>query len=251
MRPSHDKQIYRATQERNLRIDSERLERTRESFSRRSGYLTVGEWASRLKMRSSTLISHFSKAGVKGLTPKHVLDSSHTEALLAYVRGAQDTTTTEVYCDDRMLEQKLVVVQSLNRHLLEQLSRTPKLMHQLDPRKFEEVVAELLESQGCKVQLTKRTRDGGYDIFGSIATGPTDFVFLAECKRYAPENKVGVELVRNLYGVTEIQKANQGLLITSSSFTRDAVEEKIRIGPRIELKDFEDLKVWLDHYKTK
>lgn len=251
MPPSQDKNLYRVTQERNLRQEYERRQRTRESFSQRSGYLTVGEWASRLKMRSSTLISLFSKAGVKGLTPKHVLNSSNTEALLTYVRGSEDSTTTEVYCDNRKLEQKLEVVQSLNRHLLEQLSRSPKLMHQLDPRKFEEVVAELLISQGCTVQLTKRTRDGGYDILGSIATGPTDFLFLAECKRYAPENKVGVELVRNLYGVTEIQKANQGLLITSSSFTRDAREEKIRIGPRIELKDFEDLKVWLDHYKTK
>ena len=251
MRPSHDKNLYRVTLEMNLKTEAQRLERLRFISSRKSGYVTVGDWAGRLKMRPATLISMFSAAGVRGLTPKHVLESSHAEALLDYVRGARDSETTEVYSDNGKLEQKLIVVQSLNRHLLEQLAKTPNLMHQLDPRKFEEVVAELLEAQGCIVKLTKRTRDGGYDIFGSIATGPTDFVFLAECKRYAPENKVGVELVRNLYGVTELQKANQGLLITSSSFTRDAVEEKIRIGPRIELKDFEALKTWLDHYRSK
>lgn len=123
-------------------------------------------------------------------------------------------------------------------------------MHDLDSRKFEELVAKLLEDQGCEVTLTKRTRDGGYDLFGRMKAGPTNFVFLAECKRYAPHNKVGVEVVRGLYGVTEMQKANLGLIITASSFTKDAHEEKLRIGPRIDLKEFSDLCSWLSAYSN-
>lgn len=121
-------------------------------------------------------------------------------------------------------------------------------MHKLDPRRFEELVARLLEDQGCEVTLTKRTRDGGYDIFGRLKGAIASPVFLAECKRYAPGNKVGVDVVRGLYAVTEIQRANIGLVITSSSFTKDAIKEKIQIGSRIELKEFNDLCSWLSPY---
>lgn len=225
--------------------------RIREKYSGRGHEFSIGEWAGRLKMRPATLITLFQRAGVSGLTPSHVLKPSHAEALRIYITAGKQPSATELYADDLMLDQKLVTVQSISRHLMELLAKSPGLIHQLDPRRFEEVVAELLSAQGCSVKLTKRTRDGGYDIMGSIDSGPSEFVFLAECKRYAPDNKVGVELVRSLYGVTEANKANQGLLITSSSFTRDAVEEKLRIGPRIALKDFETLKTWLDQYKSK
>ena len=108
----------------------------------------------------------------------------------------------------------------------------------------------MLEDNGCEVTLTKRTRDGGYDIFGRIKGLIASPVFLAECKRYAPDNKVGVEIVRSLYGVTEAHRANLGLIITSSSFTKDAREEKLRIGDRIDLKDFRDLCSWLSPYRS-
>ncbi|MDP1989532.1 MAG: restriction endonuclease [Syntrophales bacterium] len=213
--------------------------------------ITIGDWAGYLHMRSKTLIATFSRAGVRGLTPNHLLDPAHAKALLAYLQAEQQSRTTEVYADQGPLDSKIIIVQSLSTQLLEELAKRPKLMYQLEPRKFEELVAKLLEDQGCDVTLTKRTRDGGYDLFGSMKTGPTEVVFLAECKRYSPENKVGVELVRNLYGVTEIHKANLGLLITSSTFTPDAQQEKIRIGPRISLKDYEDLKIWLARYQPK
>ena len=142
------------------------------------------------------------------------------------------------------------MVQDITKELLSQLGGQPNLIYQLEPRRFEELVARLLEDQGCEVTLTKRTRDGGYDIFGKIKSSIVSPVFLAECKRYAPHNKVGVEVVRGLYAVTEIQRANLGLVITSSSFTKDAVAEKMRIGNRIELKEFNDLCTWLVPYKN-
>jgi restriction endonuclease len=46
--------------------------------------------------------------------------------------------------------------------------------------------------------------------------------FLIECKRYAPSHKVGVELVRALYGVRMHEKATKGILATTSTFTRGA-----------------------------
>jgi restriction system protein len=199
-------------------------------------------------MNPDEFVSRFRQAGIDGLTPNHFVQQSHIEALAAYFREPGDAKTQEAYRDDSLVESKIVVVQEVNERLLQQLASLPKLMHNLGPRRFEELVARLLEDQGCEVTLTKRTRDGGYDILGRTKSGPANLVFLAECKRYAPERKVGVEVVRGLYGVTEMQRANLGIVITTSSFTKDAYEEKVRIGPRMDLKDFSDLQAWLAPY---
>jgi HJR/Mrr/RecB family endonuclease len=128
------------------------------------------------------------------------------------------------------------------------ISKSPNLLYQLAPRKFEELIARLFKDRGYEVSLTQSTRDGGYDLLAKIYDGIVSTVVLAECKRYKKENKVGVEVVRGLYGVTEAHRANQGLIITSSYFTKDAQEEQIRIGNRIGLRDFNNLVEWLKPY---
>lgn len=211
---------------------------------------SIGFYAHKNHIRPSKVIEVFAKAGIRGLTPNHIVDDSHWEALNKYIESVRQSRADELYRDASPLDSKIIVLQDVNARLLQELSKQPRLMHSLDPRKFEELVAKLLEDQGCDITLTKRTRDGGYDLLGRMKAGPANFIFLAECKRYAPENKVGVEVVRGLYGVTEIQKANLGLIITTSSFTKDAREEKLRIGPRIDLKEYSDLCSWLSAYSN-
>lgn len=210
---------------------------------------SLGFLADQLHMPAAVLIEQFDNAGISGLTPEHRITDSHKSSLLNHLRAKHSSPLHRIYVDDRPIEQQILVVQDITNELLTELAKQPSLLHSLDPRKFEELVARLLEDNGCEVTLTKRTRDGGYDIFGRIKGLIASPVFLAECKRYAPDNKVGVEVVRGLYGVTEIHRANLGLVITSSSFTKDAHEEKLRIGDRIELKEFNDLCAWLSPYK--
>ena len=69
-----------------------------------------------------------------------------------------------------------------------------------------------------------------------------------ECKKYSVENKVGVEVVRSLYGVHNMHNANKSLIVTTSFFTRDAVKEASHVGAAMELKDYNDLKSWLALY---
>lgn len=211
---------------------------------------SIGYYAHKFRIRPSTVIALFRKAGIQDVTPNHVIDESEWEALNAYIKSIRESKAKEVYRDTSPLDTKLIVVQDINARLLQELARRPQLVHDLDPRKFEELVAKLLEDQGCDVTLTKRTRDGGYDLLGRMKVGPANLIFLAECKKYSPQNKVGVEVVRGLYGVTEIQKANLGLIITTSTFTKDAHEEKLRIGPRIDLKEYSDLCSWLSAYSN-
>lgn len=209
---------------------------------------TLGYLADELNKSVEILIEQFKNAGIDGLTPAHQITEFHKQELLRYLKRVHGVHSERLYCNDRENEQQVLVVQAITDDLLKHLAREPRSVYQLPPRKFEELIAKILEDQGCEVTLTKQTRDGGYDILGRLATGPAPLLFLAECKRYAEGNPVGVEVVRSLYGVTEIQRVNFGMIITSSSFTRDAREEKLRIGPRMDLKEFGDLKAWLRRY---
>lgn len=209
---------------------------------------SIGSLAHRYGIRPQTFVQLFTKAGIRGLNPNHIVDSSELETLRAYVQSMRQSEVQEVYRDLAPLDSKIIILKDVNMRLLQELSKRPQLMYDLDSRKFEELVAKLLEDQGCDVTLTKRTRDGGYDLLGRVKAGPANLLFLAECKRYSPQNKVGVEVVRGLYGVTESTRANLGIIITTSSFTKTAQEEKLRIGARMELKEFSDLCSWLSVY---
>ena len=94
-------------------------------------------------------------------------------------------------------------------------------------RDFERLIAHLLETTGFDVELTAASRDGGYDIvaFSSDSIG-IKTKYIVECKRYHPDNPVGVQLVRSLYGIKDLNKAQHAVLATTSYFTRDAIAFK-------------------------
>jgi len=141
------------------------------------------------------------------------------------------------------------IILNVNDEIIKYLARHPTKIHDLSSRKFEELIADILRNFGFEVELTRATRDGGKDIVAYIRTQATAFLTYVECKKYAADHKVGVDVVREVYGVQRIYKANKSLIVTTSSFTRDAVEARRHIENEMDLKDLEDLKVWLQIYR--
>lgn len=135
--------------------------------------------------------------------------------------------------------------------MLAELMENPKSIHKLPPRKFEELVAEMLTRNGFSVTLTPETRDGGKDIYAVNKTSLGNHLFLVECKRYAPERPVDISLVRALYGVVEAEKANAGVLVTTSYFTKDAMNFRDTIQNRMSFKDYESLVEWIRSFQQK
>ncbi|MCX6929778.1 MAG: restriction endonuclease [Verrucomicrobia bacterium] len=89
-----------------------------------------------------------------------------------------------------------VDLESINGELVAYLAAHPEKMRDLHPRNFEELVAELFKSKGYHVHLTPRTRDGGVDIYAVQRSEIGTAMILIECKRHAPAQKVGVEIIR-------------------------------------------------------
>ena len=134
--------------------------------------------------------------------------------------------------------------------LMSILESEPEFVKWVGRLEFEDVVAEIFRKQGCKVEQTKRTRDGGKDIivFSSDKMGIENKYFI-ECKHPDEGNKVSVSLVREAYGVHNTKDGpNKTLLVTTSRFTKDAkkfVTDEIRSPLEFELKDFDDILAWL------
>ena len=145
-------------------------------------------------------------------------------------------------------ERVLVVSESRWDSVIDVLAKNPKLMHHLEPRNFEELIAELLAREGLRVKLTPRSRDGGRDILAFADTPIGQHLYYVECKCYAPDNPIDVRFVRQLYGVVEADRVTAGLLVTTSRFTKDAKIFGEVVSSRLSLKEYSDVVSWLAKY---
>ena len=138
-----------------------------------------------------------------------------------------------------------------NERVLELLKSEPELAWKLPSRRFEEIVAELLQKQGYEVELSPASGDGGFDIYAARRDGLGQFLFLVECKRYTPPNKVGVGIVRSLHGVVQSQQATAGAIVSTSYFTKGAKELQSRLKHQMQLNDYLILQKWIKDFPIK
>ena len=132
--------------------------------------------------------------------------------------------------------------------VIQYLSANPRALYELTPRKFEELIAEILEREGYVTTLTPERKDGGFDVLALRDSPVGKHLYLVECKQYAQSNPVGVSIVRALYGVVERKKASAGLIVTTSRFTKGALEFQADIPHRMSLRKYEDLRELLEFH---
>jgi hypothetical protein len=130
--------------------------------------------------------------------------------------------------------------------------RDNSILYKITPFEFEKVIAELLKFQGFKVELTKQTRDGGFDIIAlRYIDNHNPLKFLVECKRFAENNKIGVEIIRSFKEVIQSENANRGLIVTTSYFTSDAQKKQREVPYLLDFKDKDDVMNWVKDYRLK
>lgn len=134
--------------------------------------------------------------------------------------------------------------------MIRRLQKEPDEVHKLSPRKYEELVADLLRDMGHEVTLTPETRDGGVDIFASMKTELGEILCLVDAKKYRMDKKIGVEMVRTLYGTLTHYKATSAMLVTTASFSKPARAMAAEHKFQLSLRGFADLVIWLEKYGT-
>ena len=137
---------------------------------------------------------------------------------------------------------------ALALELVERILRSP-------PQFFEKMIVKLLLAMGYgglgqdPVRKLGQSSDGGVD--GVIDQDPlgTDQIYI-QAKRYGTDNKIGLGAIRDFFGAITQRKAQKGLFITTSSFSKSAQETAKLLDKRIVLIDGDRLANLMIHYNV-
>jgi restriction system protein len=141
--------------------------------------------------------------------------------------------------DDLMRKTSATIHTALGNDILDRL-RVSK------PAFFERVVVQLLLAMGYGGTLAQagkaigKSGDNGVDGVIDQDTLGLDRVYV-QAKRYAEDVTVGAGDIRDFFGSLDMHKASKGLFVTTSSFTKAAMETAEKLGKRIVLIDGRDL----------
>jgi len=142
-----------------------------------------------------------------------------------------------------------IALAPINEHLIRHLADRPQLLYELNPRRFEELVAKLLTDMGYEVELTPPTHDGGRDILAVLKIPLGEILTVVDCKRYSHDRRIGPDIVRQLLWVAERRdNASRAMIATTTFFTSGARDLEREYRWRLTLSDFNDLISWLSKY---
>lgn len=120
---------------------------------------------------------------------------------------------------------------------------TMSVLLSLEPSAFERLVIRVLRESGFDdVTVTGKSGDGGIDGKGIVRiNGILSFHAIVQCKRYKPDRLVTPSEIRDFRGAMQ-GRTDKGIFITTSGFTKAAVEEATRDGaPPLDLINGERL----------
>lgn len=141
----------------------------------------------------------------------------------------KDTTSKQV---EKEIDEEVHNSEEWKEYLLNTL-------YNITPAAFERLAQRLLRESGFfQVEITGKVGDGGIDGKGIVrVSGFLSFHVIFQCKRY--KGSITPSQVRDFRGAMQ-GRADKGLIITTGTFTREAIKEATRDGaPPIDLIDGE------------
>lgn len=133
--------------------------------------------------------------------------------------------------------------------LLEDLKLDYNLIFKITPEQFEKLVAEFLIQSGFKVRLNGKTnrKDGGIDLIAWKKEIVTIVIAIQVKFKSDIHKKVTSGEVRDFKGALSINDCfAAGMVVTNTDFTVDARWIEEQINSKLELKNYDDLKSWLN-----
>ncbi len=204
----------------------------------------------------STDFSFLSDFPLVSLTRSHQLLLAGYESMDAYLNSLQ-ALVVEAPDESELLEQpttqlllpetrERIVLYSPSLRLLEQLRAQQLSIHELNWRQFEEVVAELLIQDGYTVELGRGTKDGGKDITAVKELPGVGLVLSVwQAKKYSVGRPIGESVIRELADTRNTNGANKGVIVTTTSLTRGALERIRQDRYLLHKVDGNDLQTWI------
>jgi Restriction endonuclease len=151
---------------------------------------------------------------------------------------AGEKTNPIIEAPARIHAPSLNVILALFRHGID--------LNTLNWRQLEEIIAELLKTEGYDVELGRGSKDGGADIIAHMSIPTIGYVrTIWQAKHLANGNKVGLSIVRELADVRNELQATKGFVVTSSFLTRGALERIRRDEYQLGKVERPELENWI------
>ena len=133
---------------------------------------------------------------------------------------------------------------ALNSDLYEHFSKNSEQFTRLDWRKFEMLVAELLQAQGFEAELGTGYADGGVDIRLLQRDPIGDLLTLVQVKKYDIKNPIRLQAIQALHGVKEAEGADNSMFVTTSRYLKSAKNFASRENVQMKLFVSDDVRKW-------
>lgn len=177
---------------------------------------TIRRHCQGLSFPSSSPVKHFSITAVIGKTPRYGIATKEVSIV----------TANKSEMDHEILLPEEVMQKEYEKHLSSIREMLKQAIFENDPQFFEQLVVDLLIAMGYGYDKTSGivvggSHDGGIDgIIYEDKLG-LDQIYL-QAKRFKEENRIGRKELQAFVGA--MQSVQKGVFITTSSFTKEAVE---------------------------
>jgi restriction system protein len=134
--------------------------------------------------------------------------------------------------------------------IIDWLTKDPQGAYQIDPRRWEEILAGAYERSGQfdEIILTPRSGDKGRDVIAS-KNGVGAIRIFDQMKAYSPGRTVTAAEVREMFGTISLNHSvSKGVITTTSTFAPRLLDDdglRAAIPFRLELKPVDVLLPWL------
>ncbi len=172
----------------------------------------------------------------KGLLIENVIDSLAEEAI-------DETITTDEWLEilgvEKKTEDKTKRIKTIHDAMDE--------LRRFNPDDFEIITKDFFIRLGyTNARVTKKSHDGGIDVFGSRKTDTINETIVAQCKR---TETVGVKVARELFGVMASRpNVQKGFIVTTGSFTEECRRFSVQ-NPKLNLIDGPQFANYLIQFK--
>ena len=202
-----------------------RDEKTKQTVAYRLGW-------TKTYLKGYGAISNDEKKGVWSIRPEFIEhEDVDKDEVVKYVRQKSPASKIQDIPSSESLDE----MQPWRRKILD-------ILRNMDPFAFERLIQLLLQKCGfINVKVTKKSGDGGIDGKGKFLLQDVVSIDVAfQCKRY--KGIVASSVVRDFRGSLP-SGVNQGILITTGTFSESAYEEAANVGKnhKIDLIDCEKL----------
>ncbi|ATG16707.1 restriction endonuclease [Providencia alcalifaciens] len=138
----------------------------------------------------------------------------------------------------------------IDQRFIDYLQRNSDKLNEMHWRKFEGLTAEYFTREGFNVELGPGRNDGGIDVrvWKDHKKAGEPPLILIQCKRY--KNKIDRTVVKALWADVEWEKAESGLIVTTSGISPGGLSDCQARGYMIKEANKTTISEWLNKMKT-